>query len=400
MSLDKTSAEIFKYFEEKNFEVSRIFSYKYSTEPVKQALEGLSRPQDLYKTVHIAGTVAKGSTVKLISEMLVKEGFKVGSFYSPHLLRLNERMQINHREIPDQHLSRLWKFVQRELDLARLSFFDCITVIAFLHFKEEKVDWAVIETGLGGRKDSTNNLRPEFSIITPIGFDHKHILGNRLSAIASEKAGIIKSQPVFSYPQAKEVKAVLKEEAVKKKSPLLFYPAKNGYEQKMYPEKNQSVCQWVYSEYFKKPHPKTSTHFQGRLETLSQDPYIVFDSAHNEMGAKELAFWLSRQAIRQKWCLYFNVLNNRPGREILRTLLQAKDRIEKIYFLDIPIPGRQFYEYEKLIPLPEAFPEIIPITKNEELLHSLKNRRYGHLICGSMYFYELFSTVHKSVFTG
>ena len=397
MSPNKPSAEIFKYFEEKNFEASRIFSYQYSTEPVKQALEGLLRPQDLYKTVHIAGTVAKGSTVKLISAMLIKEGFRVGGFYSPHLSRLNERMQINHQEISDQHLSRLWKFAQRELDLARLSFFDCITVMAFLYFKEKKVDWAVIETGLGGRKDSTNNLKPEFSIITPIGFDHQDVLGNRLSVIASEKAGIIKSQPVFSYPQAKVVKAVLKAEAVKTKSPLLFYPAKNSYGQKTYPEKNQSVCQWVYSEYFKKPHPKTSTHFQGRLETLSKDPYIVFDSAHNKLGAKELAFWLSRQEVRQKWYLYFNTLNNRPAREILRTLLQTKCRIEKVYFLDIPMTGRRFYKYEKLR---TVFPEMIPITKNEELWNYLRSRQYGHLICGSMYFYGLFSTVHKSSFTG
>ena len=216
MIIDSPTHEILQYFSSRNFEKSRRFSYEYSPQPVKKALDELSKPQDTYNTIHIAGTVAKGSSVKLLSQMLIHEGFRVGSFYSPHLLRLNERMQVDHQEITNKDLSRLWKFIKKNLNVESLSFFDCITTIAFLYFREKKVDWAIIETGLGGRKDSTNNLKAHFSVITPIDLDHQHILGDTLEQIAFEKAGIIHSQPIFSYPQHQEVANVLIKESKKK----------------------------------------------------------------------------------------------------------------------------------------------------------------------------------------
>ena len=125
-----------------------------------------------------------------------------------------------------------------------------------MYFKRKNINWAVIETGLGGRKDSTNNLESSFSVITPIGVDHQNILGNSIQEIALAKAGIIHGQPVFSYPQLLEVEEVLKEEAKLQGSEIKFYPFEPDHNEKNYSEKNIAVCEWIYSEYFGSPRPK------------------------------------------------------------------------------------------------------------------------------------------------
>ena len=380
--------EILEYFEVKNFEKSHKFLYEYSPEPVRKVLNNFLKPQDFYKTIHVAGTVAKGSTVKFLSQMLMIDGFRVGSFYSPHLLRINERIQLNHQEISDNALSKLWQFMKKNCNLKTLSFFDCICVMAFLYFKEKQVDWAVIETGLGGRKDSTNNLKTCFSVITPIGFDHQQILGKSLEKIAFAKAGIINSQIVFSYPQKDEAAEVLIQESLKYKGSLKFYSPNEKHIKKNYIEKNLDVCYWIYSEYFKKTPPIIKPHFKGRLEVLLKFPHIVFDSAHNEPAARELSFWLSDQKNDQKWILYLNTLKSKSLRGILANLnFYAKDKIERIYFLDCFHSKGNFHQFNQLendIQL-----SLIAVKTEQEFCNLLKIFKYAHLICGSMYLYKI-----------
>ncbi len=148
----------------------------------------LSHPHHSFKSIHIAGTNGKGSVSLKIASVLENLGYKVGLYTSPHIWCYRERIQINGQMISETLASKL---LGRVFD-PNLSFFDCLTAIAFLYFAEEKVDFAVIETGLGGRFDATNIITPILSIITSIGYDHMAILGRSLEEIAFEKGGIVK----------------------------------------------------------------------------------------------------------------------------------------------------------------------------------------------------------------
>ncbi len=162
----------------------------------------LDHPHRAFKSIHVAGTNGKGSVVTKIAKALQEEGFKVGLYTSPHLVDVRERIQINEEHIPKEDFFRILKQLF-DLDRYGLSFFDVLTHLAFVYFREKKVDFAVIETGLGGKFDATNIIEPEMAIITSIGFDHMHLLGNTLEEIAEEKRGIVKGNiPVVVGPSA------------------------------------------------------------------------------------------------------------------------------------------------------------------------------------------------------
>lgn len=166
---------------------------------MKKADERLGSAHRCFKTIHVAGTNGKGSVSTKMAAVLEQTGLKTGLYTSPHLWDFTERIQINGVKIPKQRAEGLLDSVVHP----ELSFFDCLTLMAFLYFAEEKVDIAVIEAGLGGRFDATNVICPILSVITSIGLDHMAILGNTLEEIAEEKAGIIKpGVPVVVGPSA------------------------------------------------------------------------------------------------------------------------------------------------------------------------------------------------------
>lgn len=149
----------------------------------------LGHPHRAFRTIHVGGTNGKGSVATKIAASLTAEGYRVGLYTSPHIFDYRERIQINGEIIPDPipHLQHLFTSMTEEL-----SFFDLLTALAFLHFRQEKVDWAVIEVGLGGKYDATNVIRPEVAAITSVGWDHVEILGDTLEKIARNKGGIAK----------------------------------------------------------------------------------------------------------------------------------------------------------------------------------------------------------------
>jgi dihydrofolate synthase/folylpolyglutamate synthase len=160
---------------------------------IKSFLKNISDPQRSFKVIHIAGTNGKGSTAAMIAAILVEAGYKTGLYTSPHLCKINERIKINGRDIPGAALNKIVKQINGSALQAGLSFFEFITVAAFVYFASKKVDIVVLETGLGGRLDATNVIKkPLLAVITNIDFDHTKILGNSLKIIAGEKAGIIK----------------------------------------------------------------------------------------------------------------------------------------------------------------------------------------------------------------
>jgi dihydrofolate synthase / folylpolyglutamate synthase len=198
---------------------------KPGLEVITALLEPLGNPQSEFKSIHIAGTNGKGSVCAMIESVLRASGIKTGLYTSPHLIRFNERFRVNGQEISNADLETLIETVMaadEKTGLRSATFFELSTAIAFEHFKRSGVEYAVIETGMGGRWDATNVIRPILSVITRIALDHADYLGENLEKIAWEKAGIIKEgAPVICGPMPVEAEAVVYKEAAGKKVPIL-----------------------------------------------------------------------------------------------------------------------------------------------------------------------------------
>ncbi len=181
-------------------------------ERVEKAALFLGNPQFAYKTVHVAGTNGKGSTAAMLESMLIVSGKKTGLLTSPHLKEFNERIRVDWKPAPYEELARIAERIKQvdEQHSINLTYFEFVSLLAFQYFKEQGVEYAVVEVGLGGRLDATNIVKPEIAIITPIDFDHMHALGNRIEKIAFEKAGIIKTGcKVVISPQKEEALKVI-----------------------------------------------------------------------------------------------------------------------------------------------------------------------------------------------
>ncbi len=188
----------------------------FKLDRMRSLLTALGNPQEQFRSVHIAGTNGKGSTGAMISAMLRRCGLAIGSYTSPHLMDIRERISINGQNIGRTEFTELMKKVaEASVSIGeRPTFFEAMTAIGFLHFAEQAVDLALVEVGLGGRLDSTNVIMPVLSLITEIQLDHTRILGTDLASIAREKAGIMKpGVPVITREQTPEVDAVFKEQA-------------------------------------------------------------------------------------------------------------------------------------------------------------------------------------------
>jgi dihydrofolate synthase/folylpolyglutamate synthase len=185
--------------------------------------EVLNNPQQKFKSIHVAGTNGKGSTSHMLAAVLQSAGYKTGLYTSPHLKEFTERIRINGNEVSREFVVDFVKRIKPHLDRIQPSFFEITVAMAFDYFVDQQIDVAVIETGLGGRLDSTNVITPVLSVITNISWDHMDLLGNTLSAIASEKAGIIKNQvPVVISETQSEVKSVFIGKASETKSKIIF----------------------------------------------------------------------------------------------------------------------------------------------------------------------------------
>lgn len=183
----------------------------------------LENPYNNYPSIHIAGTNGKGSTSHLLASVLQSSGLKVGLFTSPHLKDFRERIKVNGEKIPEQYVVEFIETYKSEFQHIKPSFFEMTAALAFKYFSDDKVDIAVIETGMGGRLDSTNVINPLVSVITNISLDHTQFLGNTIQEIAKEKAAIIKEGiPVVIGEQQDAVKSIFIEEAKRKNSSLYF----------------------------------------------------------------------------------------------------------------------------------------------------------------------------------
>ena len=312
----------------------RIVPYNertFNLEKMEKLLDKLGNPHKLIKTIHIAGTKGKGSTCAMVTAMLANCGYAVGQYTSPHLVDLRERIAINDQIITHADLTELFKTIaQAEEDIKEtLSFFEILTATAFRYFADQAIDVAVIETGLGGRLDSTNVVQPLVTAITQISSDHTNILGKDLASIAKEKAGIFKKNvPAISAPQDQNVAAMLDQvaeeqgtklemtgrdidfsfrfEANKELGPhsrVCIASSTSKFEHFAVPLKGEqqalncglalSIIDKLKNYGFNLPEEKivnglAKTTIAGRMEQVLRDPRVIIDGAHNAASIKSL----------------------------------------------------------------------------------------------------------------
>jgi dihydrofolate synthase/folylpolyglutamate synthase len=228
-------------------------SYHYSSETFQldrfsAFLAALGDPERRYPAIHIAGTKGKGSVAALCESALRAAGYRVGLYTSPHLQDFRERIQVDRELIPETDFVALVETIQPVVaEQPGLTWFELVTALAFLHFARRRVDYAVLEVGLGGRLDATNVVTPEVAVITSISLDHTQLLGTTLAEIAGEKAGIIKpGVPVVTAPQAPEVAAVLARVAAERGAPHLPAEQYSTAESRVATPGGQSFCFWLH----------------------------------------------------------------------------------------------------------------------------------------------------------
>ena len=244
---------------------------------------GFGASKSPFKIIHIAGTNGKGTTAALLAGALHEAGHKTGLFISPHVYNITERVQVNGREISPKKLDFYVGQVLAK-ETKKLNFFEVLTLAAFLYFRAQKVDFAIIECGIGGRMDSTNIFTPALSIITSVDIDHADILGNTLAKIAAQKAGIIKrGVPCICGPLAKSAKAVIKKEASAKDAPLKILPrAQNAFLQ------NAAIALESAKIFGVKKIPVKNFKMPARFEVKKTGGKIIIkDGAHNPAALKE-----------------------------------------------------------------------------------------------------------------
>lgn len=287
-------------------------AYRADLHNITRLCEITRQPQKDLKCIHVAGTNGKGSVTHLLASILQEQGYKVGIFVSPHYKDYRERIKINGQFISKKFVAAFISEHFESFKNVNASFFEMTTVLAFAYFKKEQVDVAVIETGMGGRLDSTNIITPILSVITNISLDHQQFLGDTPAKIAVEKAGIIKTHiPVVIGESTTETKPVFLNRSKQMQSPVYFAgrPPESYSSLLPGPYQKKNIATVLKAvEVLKKTGFKISessvkkgiknvvsnTAFIGRWMLIQKNPLVIFDSAHNEAGLNEVVKELRR----------------------------------------------------------------------------------------------------------
>ncbi len=281
--------------------------------------EHLEHPHQNFKTIHVAGTNGKGSTSHMLASILQQAGYKVGLYTSPHLKDFRERIRINGEMASEEYVVSFIEAHKPFLEQHQLSFFELTVGMAFQYFKEQHVDVAVIEVGMGGRLDSTNIITPVLSVITNIGLDHTAFLGDTLEAIAGEKAGVIKPLiPVVVGERQSETTAVFKAKAKEENAPLFFasddeFPILESELKGSYQKHNIRTVQkavevlQLFSDFQISEQQVvdgvaqviTNTGLMGRWQVLqASGPKIICDTGHNKEGLEQVFNQLKKETFK------------------------------------------------------------------------------------------------------
>ena len=315
-------------------------AYKPGIDNIRFFVEQLNLNLLEIKFIHVGGTNGKGSTCAYLSSIIQESGYKVGLFTSPHFFDFRERIKVNNKKIEKDFIT---KFIQENIELIEelnLSFFELSFGMSLYYYFEQKVDYAVIEVGLGGRLDATNIINPLLSVITNISYDHTEILGNSLEKIAYEKAGIIKKNTkIIIGERDKKTQNIFIQKAEENFSDIIFasdYKTDFENSEIEYQNKNIRTAVQVSKNLNDQNINETSikrgimnldsnTVFYGRWTIINYNPKVIFDSAHNESGFS----YLSQQLKKLNYDRLFIILSFVKGKDVkkLITLLPKKSLI-------------------------------------------------------------------------
>jgi len=340
------------------------FGIKLGLDNIKLFLDEIGNPQTKLKTIHIAGSNGKGSTSSFIASILTENGYKVGLYTSPHFVKFNERISINGKYISDDYIANFIDKYQKQIDELKLTFFEVTTAMAFEYFLFSDVDYAVIETGLGGRLDATNVINPLASVITSISLEHTNILGDKITGITSEKAEIIKKQSkafIGLLPEEaikvveKKCESVksdlycLEEYIIEKNDNIELYTEELEFDEWIVPligkhqKYNAALAALCIVKTFDIDDPAIitdgiknvvkNTKLKGRYEVVSNTPRIILDSAHNPEGIKSLVNEFSKERKNyKKSSILFGVMKDKSIEEMLNLI---KEVFDEFYFYHI-----------------------------------------------------------------
>ncbi|KUJ57667.1 bifunctional folylpolyglutamate synthase/dihydrofolate synthase [Chryseobacterium aquaticum] len=363
-----------------NYQIDGEKAYKPGLENIIKLCDFFGNPQEKLKCIHIGGTNGKGSTSNMLASVLQESGYKVGLYNSPHLIDFTERIKINGKNCDKEFV---FQFIQKLKTLPEdilPSFFEFTTIMAFEYFYQKKVDFAIIEVGLGGRLDSTNIIKPLLSAITNVQLDHQNILGNTIEEIALEKAGIIKSNiPVISGDENGVVKNIIKAKAYREganyiDATQIISELKSDLKGN-YQEKNIKVVLALVDELKKLEiiiseenlkkgllNVHKNTNFIGRWFEFSQNPLTICDTAHNQAGLEQVFSQLN--AIPKHKHVVLGFVNDKKIDNVMTLLPENSE----FYFAKPFINrGRDPHEYEDLLIKAEIFYKIFDSVQDAYL---------------------------------
>ena len=388
---------------------------------IRKVMEAFDNPQDKIKTIHVAGTNGKGSTAKMLANVLSKK-VKCGIFTSPYMVRINEEISINGVDISNEDFCNLMDRIrpvaeQCDEEGYHITYFEFLTAMVYLYFYEQKVDVAVIEVGLGGSLDSTNIIKsPLASVICSISMDHMNVLGSTIEEIAANKAGIIKkNRPVFVYPQtSEEALRVIKEKSIAEQAQLFTFKKDeinikdssnfgNTFDFKTYKDLQTSLRgeHQIYNaslalmvlDYFKKYFNLSEddikegireTYNPGRVDLVSTNPRVLLDGSHNKESIDALLASLKKFDY-DKLIVGFSILKDKDHKDIIKKIAGLADELIIAHIDDNPRAlDTQIIDEEA-----KAYAKDIHVIENNKQAFefSLKEAKDKDLVlwCGSLY---------------
>ncbi|GMU84843.1 MAG: tetrahydrofolate synthase [Ignavibacteriales bacterium] len=389
---------------------------KLSLDATREFLELTGNPQNSFKSFHVAGSVGKGSTTSFLASILMEAGYKTGLYTSPHFVRFNERIRVNGAEIDDAYIALFWRKYKDYILKSGLTFFEVSTVLGFCYFRDSGVEIAAVETGLGGRLDSTNLLNPLAVIITAISLEHTAILGNSVAEIAREKGGVIKPGiPVFAGNIPEEGLFELKKIAGKKKADfheikrnLAIYPEKyHFYDDSLIlsdivpPVKGQhqfinsalaiisirKVLLLQDESVFKRgiQNVINNTGLEGRFEVLSNSPLLILDSAHNPAGITAFVNQIkSLLTIKNNLTIVFTALSDKNTDDMLT---QLREVCRRLFLYELDFERGMTIDQMRSIALSKGF-EVSSLRSPEDFftnVYAHADNEDAFAVTGSMY---------------
>lgn len=404
------------------------FKDKMSLDKLLLASEKLGNPHLSFKTIHIAGTNGKGSTLNMLKSILLDKGLKIGTYISPYVTVFNERITLNNQYISDEDILKYtnmvmplyYEFLEKYED--NLTFFEIVTLMSFLYFRDQDVDYVLYEVGLGGLLDATNIIKPVLTIITNIGYDHMNVLGNTLEEIAIQKLGIVKKDiPLVTGIEETNLKTLFKDYVKDYNSDLYFVEhdlitnveldlLSTTFSYKNYQDIKTSLIGYhqaknaalviegikALNKYSNLAITDTNIYnglskvfWPGRMEVIKKEPLVILDGAHNIHGINALVKSLEKFKDNYHIKCIFSCL---ADKETLKMITSLETVVDEIYFSSFDyIRAQDSNQMLELAHIKEKYSnddykalvfDVLNKSKKEDLV----------IITGSLYF---ISTVRK-----